>query len=539
MSFRRSQNISLVSALRDRLSFGRLTHANMNPIKLLCLLLLLLLPTRASAQTDDDVVRFKTNLVQLDVVAVDEKGKQVKGLTAGDFKIIDNGREHIPQFISYVSFAELRANDQPVKGHPSAEQLGRVFVFVVSNPVIHFGLSMPGMGGGPSRTTSVSNLGTAVRAADSAQSFLTWFVDKQLSEADLAAITSTDVDLGVLSSFTNDRVVLHAAMERVHGSVRGTGINLTVVGREISLQSLASLNLRVMETLENVIKQVEMLPGRKVVTLISGGLLYNPRLPYYQIISERLDRLIKRANESRVAIYTLHTRDLDYNISFRANDGLLQLAQRTGGRAIYNTNDLSVAFDQVIEENRGYYLLAYDPGAEANARPADLRVTVNRSGVKVLARAEGQIQKTVVAKERLAVSPFLSPLSANEIGLQLSSSLDQAKRGEVLTTCRVDLGQVTTRASSDGRQNLSLGLSIRVTGPDGRDFKKADRELSFDVTEAELETSKREGVLSNFSFAGEKPGFYRISVAVRDNHSGKVGNSRVFVEVKKKDLSKN
>jgi VWFA-related protein len=511
----------------------------MNHLKLLSLLVLLLLPCLARAQNDDDVVRFKTNLVQLDVVAVDESGKQVKGLTAADFKIIDNGRERVPEFITYVSFAEQRPNELPVKGHPSAEQLGRVFVFVVSNPVIHFALSFPGTNGGPSRTTSVSNLGTAIRAADSAQKFLTWFVDKQLSDADLAAIASTDADLGVLSSFTNDRLVLHAAMHRVHESVKGTGLNLTVVGREISLQSLASLNLRVMDTLENVIKQVETLPGRKVVTLLSGGLLYNPRLPYYQAISERLDRLVKKANESRVAIYTLHTRDLDFNISFRANDGLLQLAQRTGGRALYNTNDLSVAFDQVIEENRGYYLLAYDPGAEANARPVDLQVRVNRSGVKVLARAEGLAQKTTAAKTQLAVSPFLSPLSANEIGLQISSALAAEKRGEVLTSCRVDLSQVTTRANGDGRQNLSLGLSIRVTGPDGRDFKKADRDLSFDVTDAELETSRRDGVLSTFSFAGEKPGFYRISVAVRDNHSGRVGNSRVFVEVKKKDLNKN
>ena len=94
------------------------------------------------------------------------------------------------------------------------------------------------------------------------------------------------------------------------------------------------------------------------------------------------------------------------------------------------------------------------------------------------------------------------------------------------------------RARADGGQGFSLKLSIRVAGPDGRDFKQADRDLTFDVSGAELESARRDGVLSTFAFEGEKPGFYRISVAVRDNYSGKIGNSRVFYEVSKKDLNK-
>ena len=129
--------------------------------------------------------------------------------------------------------------------------------------------------------------------------------------------------------------------------------------------------------------------------------------------------------------------------------------------------------------------------------------------------------------------PFASPLSASEIGLTISPALTSSS--QVVTSCRVDLSQVETRALNDGRQNLSLGLSIRVAGPDGQDFKRADRDLSFDVSAAELEAAKRDGVMSTFSFESAKAGFYRISVAVRDNHSGRVGNSRVFFEVRKKD----
>ncbi|HKR23156.1 MAG TPA: VWA domain-containing protein [Pyrinomonadaceae bacterium] len=485
-------------------------------------------------QTDEDVIRTKTNLVQLDVVAVDNKGRQVTGLTAGDFKIIDNGRERVPEFVTYVSLARSPAN--PISGHPSAEQLGRVFVFVVSNPVINFAFSAPGSAGGP-RSATVSNLLAAVRAADSAQSLLSWFVNTQMTNADLAAIASTEVDLGVLSSFTNDRDVLDAAMKRTREAVRQqSAISITAVGRELQSQSLVKLNLRVMETLENVIAQVEMLPGRKVVTLLSGGLLYHPQLPYHQVISERLERLIKKANQAQIAIYTLHTRDLDLRGRFRGNDALIRLAEQTGGQAISATNDLRVEFENVIEENRGYYLLSYNPGADVNQRPSNLQVRVSREGVKVLSRVEGLAQKAVTAKSRLAVNPFASPLSANEIGLSLSPEM--TKLGQVVTSCRLDLSNVEARAREDGRQDFSLKLSIRVTGPDGRDFKQADRDLTFNVSGAELETARRDGVLSTFEFEGAKPGFYRISVAVRDNYSGKLGNSRVFYEVSRKDVNK-
>ena len=490
-------------------------------------------------ETAEDVIRIKTNLVQVDVVAVDNKGQQVTGLTAADFKIVDNGRERVPEFVTYVSLARSPANSSPITGHPSAEQLGRVFVFVVSNPVISLAFSTAGGGTAGPRTGTITNFATAVRAADSAQSLLSWFVDTQMTDADLAAIASTDVDLGILSSFTNDRAVLDAAMKRTHESVRQPAIMVTAVGREAQALSLAKMNLRVMETLENVIKQVETLPGRKVVMLLSGGLIFHPQLPYYQLVSERLDRLIKKANEAQIAIYTLHTRDLDLRRRFSGNDGLIQLAQQTGGRAIYSTNDLRVELERVVEENRGYYLLSYNPGANVEMRPANLQVRVDREGVKVLSRVEGLAPKAIVAaKNRLTVDPFASPLSANEIGLSLSPEMTTAKRGEVITSCRLDLSNVAARARADGRQDFSLKLSIRIAGPDGRDFKQANRDIAFEVSDAELETARRDGVLSTFSFEGEKPGFYRISVAVRDNYSGKVGNSRVFYEISRKDLNK-
>lgn len=57
----------------------------------------------SSAQDEGDVVRITSNLVQIDVVVTDKKGKQVTDLTIGDFEILEDGRPQKITNFSYVS----------------------------------------------------------------------------------------------------------------------------------------------------------------------------------------------------------------------------------------------------------------------------------------------------------------------------------------------------------------------------------------------------------------------------------------------------
>jgi len=75
-------------------------------------------PTPTGVKDDTDVVKISTSLIQVDATVLDKDGKIVKGLTADDFEIYENGK---PQKITNFSFIEL----QPAKSNTTTEPVKR------------------------------------------------------------------------------------------------------------------------------------------------------------------------------------------------------------------------------------------------------------------------------------------------------------------------------------------------------------------------------------------------------------------------------
>jgi VWFA-related protein len=365
---------------------------------------------------DDDVIRINTNVVQVDAVVVDKNGKFVTDLKAEDFEIIDEGKNVLPEYFSFIPLIEqpteqveggsTTTNPKPI----TVDEVKRTFVFLVDNPLVDLSFNNADAFGMSS--TSVTLRLRAMRAAVEAERLLTWFVDTQMSTNDLAAIVDTELNIGKLSNYTNDREILKTAIRLIKKkaiSNEKEPIKITSVNGNPDLQPLIQQNLRVIRLLGKIIEQTAKLPGRKVISLVSRGLMYDQRLPGSDVVRKRLDEVIAKANRERITIYTMSPSGLGNlgGVSIRARgnsqpgrlsdnnttqavediDSLQHLASETGGRAIYNTNDVRIGFAQVLEENRGYYLLGFNPGPESPGRPHKLKVIVKRPGLRVHARA--------------------------------------------------------------------------------------------------------------------------------------------------------
>src|SRR5438128_11167172 len=62
-------------------------------------------PAPAQESPDMPLLRVTVNLVQVDAVVTDSKGKQVTNLTAGDFQIFQDGKSQKITHFSYISTA--------------------------------------------------------------------------------------------------------------------------------------------------------------------------------------------------------------------------------------------------------------------------------------------------------------------------------------------------------------------------------------------------------------------------------------------------
>ena len=244
-------------------------------------------PPPQKPQNEDDVIKVTTNVVQVDAIVTDKHGKAVTDLTLSDFEVLEDGKPVKTEYFSFVplvvqqSAQTENAQQQTVTAEPvSRGNLKRTFVFLVDNPLLALEIVQSNALGVSSRSLSFTP--RAVRAAAESEKILRWFVDSQMTPNDLVAISDTEMNIGVLKSFTNDRDLLHAAIANITDNAASNKkqvIRLTSINGDTGVEVLIKQNLAVIETVSRVMDQLSLLPGRKIVSLLSRGMVYDSRLP--------------------------------------------------------------------------------------------------------------------------------------------------------------------------------------------------------------------------------------------------------------------
>jgi VWFA-related protein len=360
-------------------------------------------PAQQQGQKDeDDVVRITTNLVQIDAVVTDKKGRLVTDLRPEEMEIYEDGR---PQKITNFSFVSTEsATEQPVAAKPAAP----VDKNAPPVPPVHLRADQV------RRTIAlvVDDLGLSFESTHSVRDALRKFVDQQVQPGDLVAIIRTGGGIGALQQFTSDKRQLYAAIERVKWRFQGrggVGAFGPLEGKAPSAQEGASLgdndkgivngtdidqfreeifSVGTLGALNYVVRGMRELPGRKSILLMSDGIqIFNKDDPSRSTrVLEALRRLTDLANRASVVIYSMDARGLqtlgltaaDDTSGFSADEleskmqnrrddffesqnGLNYLSQQTGGFFIRNNNDLGAGIKRVLDDQKGYYLIGYRP----------------------------------------------------------------------------------------------------------------------------------------------------------------------------------
>jgi VWFA-related protein len=547
----------------------------MKPFFGLLLSLAVFLNAVATAQTpnpptpppddDDSVVRITSSLVQVDAVVTDRDGRHVTDLKPEDFEILEDGKRQDITNFSYVAIRQPGVQPAPLPKSatpngpavPPARldptQVKRTIAFVVDDLTMSF--------------QSVYYTREALRK----------FVNTQMQPGDLLAIVRAGAGMGALQQFTNDKRILLAAIERIRQ--RGLSDGLPVYGATdpdgFDQFRKDVFTVGTLGAVDYVVRGLRELPGRKSVVLVSDGFrLVNSNNQDNRVL-DAFRRLTDLANRSSTVIYTMDARGLQtvgptaadaaspggfggYGESLRRQSqsifdtqaGLIALAKTTGGFAVRNSNDLFGGLRRIIEDQQGYYLLAYSPD-DASFRPGrngrapfhNLKIVVKRPGLTVRARtgfyglsdAEA-VPPAKTGKEQL-IRALTSPFNSAGVRVRLTSLFasnpqvrEMKTSGIIKSLLYFDTRDLTFTDDGEWKQAVIDILAVTF-GDNGVLVEQTGRTQTIRLKGDTYKAAMENGLVFTVDIPVKKPGAYQFRIALRDSASERVGSGSQFIEV--------
>jgi hypothetical protein len=228
------------------------------------------------------------------------------------------------------------------------------------------------------------------------------------------------------------------------------------------------------------------------------------------------------------------------NAALAAVHGTMQeMAERTGGKAFYNRNDIDGAIRRSIEDGSTYYTLAYYPENKIwNGKFRKIKITTERPGVKLRYRLgyyavdpksfsdQNQKQRAQVFGDALDLD---TPIST---GLQFEAGVvpPSDKTNKVLVNFAVDSHALNFENGADGLHHAEVVCVVQAYSTKGKLIKT---ELSTITANLKQQTYDK---VMQASFpcqqAIELPaGAYFLRLGVRDDHTGLIGTANARVTV--------
>lgn len=541
-------------------------------------------PPSSSTAPNQDVVRINTQLVQVDAVVTDKKGRHVEDLTATDFELLVDGKRQSLTHFSHINLPSLQRAPAPKKKTdlPGAPE------------------SMPTRQLAPTevrRTLAfiVDDLGLTLSSTELARETLRKFVAEQMQEGDLVAIIRTGNGLGMLEQFTSDKRLLYAAIERLMWNPlsrnmmptfadAGSGETSDSAASDVAAEGQAALDsfeefretnftTGTLGAINFVVRSLRSLPGRKSVILLSDGFrIYsrNDNDGNTNQVLQSLQALVEQANRASVVVYAIDAKGLQpfmpgadvggrpaasavsdaLQSAQEARDGPGFLAQQTGGFLVFDTNDLNIGIAEALYDQQSYYLLGFDPADEQFDRKYhSIKVRVTRPGLKVRTRsgffgvneAERPLARREAPKTRgqQLLAALLAPLGARDLSLRITPYFfNSSQQGPLVRTLfHIDCAQLTFKDGPAGEKLLDLDLAAFAFDEDGATADLDARRLNLKFDEQQYRQILAHGLSYRADFELKKPGAYQFRAVLRDAETGRTGAASQFIRVP--DLTKN
>jgi len=527
------------------------------------ILVIWLLATLAAAQTAPapEVLRATTHLVEISVTAQSKQGEPVADLTQDDFTLLDEG---VPQKIAYLRAEASKPASAPQRKLPPnlfTNRLDAGGASLSSATVILFdGLN--------------TRLTDQAYARDQILKFL-----RQLKPGERVALYAMGRGPRVLQDFTEDSSALMKALAAYKG---GTAASLSAPlydpatsGAEHFDAWLGELNFdlyhyygedrafRTIRALTAIAGHLQQIPGRKNLIWVSGSFPVSldgdsvslpdrsgPKKPGPGKPGQdkreswpEVERAARALGKANLAIYPVDARGL---IAAQEYSGPLVkpelrnpdtseiarmqvLADRTGGRAFFNNNDLAAALRRALDDARMTYVVGYYPSHhdwKGRFRKIDLRV--NRPDVELHYRrgyfAQPDEPGDAWYREQVLNASLWNPVDAT--GMRLTVAVTPSAAGGLDLALQIDASDIAFQSNGEKHE---CGLDVWLVQLDGQEkqIKTRARTNNLSLDQATFDKVKQVNGLALAEHLNPEPEAVLLRVLVRDVTTGQLGSLTV------------
>ncbi len=544
----------------------------------------------------EPTIRVNVNLIQVDVTVTDKSGGRVTDLKAEDFEVSREGKRQQIKSVIYVPGQRKgmeptkagAAQDEPAAGQLKPEEVRRTIAIMIDDLSLSFtstAVVREALKRFVEENVRSRDL-VAVYRASSGLSLMQQFTTnkKQL----LASIER--LRFGRLKAFDALAPLSTAAVDSAQSATLAAMAEEMQLREEQNNRYLQDIQTAAMLGAVNLaVRGIRELPGRKSLVLLSDAIqifdapasFVNSDLPMLPnmpggVGGQRLRTmtamrsLVDSANRSGVMIYTVDPRglvttsltaqdsvggdarrvtmlsgqrQLDFNFS---QDGMGMLAEQTGGVFYRNTNDIAGALRKALDDQEGYYLVAFQPDDETfektkkNSKFQRLSVKVKRQGVSLryrrgflgTAEAEGPVNPLV--------SAVLSPFHSAEVPIKVTPVYLEAATGPFLRTL-LHIGAAALEfreEAAESRDKDQRPWHRAVVNEVVLLFDETGKLVEYLEHPQEIRTRgeaftqlKRHGMVQELDVRVPGAGAYQVRAAVVDVGSKKTGAAAQFVEV--------
>jgi VWFA-related protein len=525
-------------------------------------------------------IRTRVPLTIVDVTVTDAKGHPVHDLKQSDFTLLEDNHEMHPN-----SFEEHRADQAPPPETTPLTLPPNTF----TNAAPAANAAHPG----PLFLLLLDELNTPEQVQQQITKRMLDFVTTLKPQTKIAVFRLT-TSLSVLQGFTSDRDLLKASLTSKSNFAwpspigDGSADKTEEEGNHSALQGQYTLS-----AMRQLARYVSGMPGRKSLIWFSGSFPLKfppvsdsvafppdflppgvdpdtvPPIPEMYDFTDEMKAATDLMAHAHLALYPIDWRgpkalqtcgkcqsglSNSANMLFAERGTMQDMADQTGGKFFYNTNDFAGSVDEAIDAGSNFYTLTYTPANQSlDTRYRTIKVTVSQPNLKLTYRngyyavapeldSKGRKIETVTPMQAAMMRGALPAtqirflVRVTETPLSPNPSAENAHDPKQMhppfrhfsINYSIDVHGIDFAPASDGNYRGDFEYGVRVYNADGDEIvNSTSKTVSPILLPAVYRSMLKSGANAHRDIDVPATGDYFLRIAVHDLATGHVGSIEI------------